>query len=327
MTTPVTTVTPSILNTPKPNGAATQTQQPVTPKPNTAAPAETPEAKLAAREAAIEKREKAFGAELNKFKDTNKGLGAKLSEYEQLKKKVPELEKYKTDREHRDQLRKLNPIAALEEDFGKDWANTVTGLRVNGVPPTDLIASVVQQLEAKFDAKLADRDAKSRDENTRAAAGELEEVRAEVAAGASGWYEQAAKDYPMFERLGDSKRIGEILGDRIENEFKRTGKYITAQAAADLLEADMLAVVETAVKADKYKAKLQGGEKSANVTDASGSSAGDGRTSSTQSGGTRRTLDNSMTASTSGRAPPKSDAEREQRAMEAFNAVRAGRKA
>lgn len=321
MTTPV---TPSVLNAPKPNGAASQTQQPVEPKPQPNA-APDREAQLKAREEAIEKREKAFGAELNKFKDTNKGLGAKLSEYEQLKKEVPELRKYKAEAEQRSQLRKLNPIAALEEDFGKDWADKVTALRVNGVPPTDMIASVVQQLRADFKAELDARDRRTEEQNTRAQADELQSARAEVAGAAAQWYEQNAKEFPVFERLGDAQRIGAILGDRIEQEFKRTNKYITAQAAAELLEADMLGIVEAAVKADKYKAKLQPETKPANVSAASGSVSGDGRTGSTQQpGGTRRTLDNSMTASTSsGRSPYRSDEERFAAATNRFNEVAA----
>lgn len=321
MTTPV---TPSSLNTPKNGAHQSQPQQPAEPKqPASAAPVDK-EAALAAREAAIEKREKAFGAELNKFKDTNKGLGAKLSEYEQLKKEIPELRKYKVEAEQRAQLRKLNPIAALEEDFGKDWREKVTALGVNGVPPTDMIAAVVQQLKADFKAELDERDAKTREQSTRAEAEELEAVRADVANGATAWYEQNAKDYSAFERLGDSKRIGAILGQRIEEEFKRTGKYIDAKTAANLLESDMVGLFETMAKHEKYRSKLQPGEKPANVSDASGSVSGDGRTGSTQQPGvTRRTLDNSMTASTSGRAPPRSDAEREERAMAAFNAARA----
>lgn len=321
MTTPV---TPSVLNTPKPtNGATSQTQQPDAPKPNSAAPAETPEQRQAAREQAIEKREKAFAAELNKFKDTNKGLGAKLSEYEQLKKEVPELRKYRDESEQRKQLRKLNPIAALEEDFGKDWADRVTSLRVNGVPPTDLVASVVQELRAEFKRELEARDVKTAEATTAAEQSQIEETRAMVSGNAAKWYEANAKEYPVFERLGDPARIGQILGDRIEQHFRAKNELLTEKQAADMLEADMLGIVEAAVKADKYKSKLQPDAKSANVSAASGSVSGDGRTGSTQqSGVTRRTLDNSMTASTSGRAPPRSDEERFKRATEAFNQAR-----
>lgn len=313
MTSPV---APSVLNTIKPTAPA---QQPA-PAP---AVVESPEAKLTAREQAIEKREKAYAAELNKFKDTNRGLGAKLSEYELLKKEVPELRKYRSDAEQRKQLRQLNPVAALEEDFGKDWADKVTNLRVNGVPPVDLVTAAIQRLEQKFEDRLAERDEKTRNESTRAEAGELEEARRIVATESTEWYAANAKDFPMFERLGDPARIGAILGQRREAEFRRTDKSITAQQAAELLEADMLGFVETAIASDKYRSKLHGETKSANVSDASGSVSGDGRTGGTsQSGGTRRTLDNSMTASTSGRAPPRSDEERFQRATEAFNKTR-----
>lgn len=322
MTTPV---TPSVLNAPPKNGShPTQPQQPVDTKQNAPA-APDKESTLTAREQAIEKREKTFAAELQNYKNgTGKELGRKLSEYEQLKKRVPELEKYKSDREQRDQLRKLNPVAALEEDFGKDWADKVTGLRVNGVPPTDMIAAVVQQLKAEFKADLDARDAKTAAATTAAEQSQVEETRAMVSANSAKWYEANAKNYPVFERLGDAARIGQILGDRIEQWFRAKNELITEKQAADMLESELLGLVEHAVKQDKYKPKLQGETKPANVSPASGESSGVGSTGSTQHpGSTRRTLDNSMTASTSDRAPPRSEEEKLQRARERFIEERA----
>jgi len=308
---PSTTITPSILNTPK-NGATTQTQQPSEPKPATAAPpaADDREAKLAAREAAIEKRERVYRDELNKYKTDNKGLGAKLS-------RLSELEKWRNEREQKDQLRKLNPIEALKEDFGENYREKLTELFVTGVPPTDMIAGVVQQMRAEFKAELEARDAKTREQTTLAEQGEVEEARAMVAHKSARWFEANAKEYPVFARLGDADRVGQILGQRIEQYFKAKGQMLTEQQAADMLENEMLGFAEDAMKADKYKSKLQGETKPANVSPSSGSPS-----RADAPGSTRRTLDNSMTASTSGRAPPRSDAERFARATEAFNAAR-----
>lgn len=319
MTTPI---SPSVLNPTPKNGASTsQPQQPVEPKPNVAAapdPVAEREAKLAEREKAIEKREKTFNAELGKFKDTSKGLGAKLSEYEQLKK-------WRTEREQQDKLEELNPIAGLERRLGKDWREKVAKLGVDGVPAADFFAEAMMRLEQRIDAKLNERDQKTAATTTAAEQSAIEETRAMVADGSRAYYEQNAKDYPLFETLGPPERIGSILGERIEAHFMKTGKMLSAKEAADQLDDQLFGIAKRASEAEKYKAKLQPETKSANVSTASGKSSGDGSTGSTQQqpGGTRRTLDNSMTASASGRVPPRSDEERLRRATEAFNAARA----
>lgn len=309
------TVTPSSLNAPK-NGASSPVQQPAEPKqPATAAPDPLAdrEAKLKAREEALAKREKTFGNELQKYKSDNKGLGAKLSEYEQLKK-------WKSEADTRAELRKLNPVAALEEDFGKDWREKLTALSVNGVPPTDLIAEALKRFEQRIDEKLANRDRQTQEQATAAERAEIEATRARVAGESSAFYESNANNYPVFERLGDAQRIGEILGQRIEQNFMRTGKVMTPKEAADALESDMLGIAETATKSEKYRDRLQPGTKPANHSEATGKLGGGGSTNDSP-GSTRRTLSNDLTASSSGRAPPRSDEERMARSIAAFNAV------
>lgn len=305
-------VTPSVLNTPKNGAHPAQPQESVQPKPNSAAPSvEEREAQLKAREEALNKKERVWRDEAKKASDEKKGLGAKLKEYEELKK-------YKHEREERDELRRLNPEYGLREDFGDNYREKLTKLFVDGVPPADLIAAEFKRMRAEFKAELDAERAKTREQTTASEAQDVENTRAMVASDATAFYEANAKDYPVFERIGDAKRVGAILGQRIEQEYMAKGRLITPKEAAEGLEADMFGLVETAVAHDKYKSRLQDKLKSANVSPSSGSPQG-----APQQSSQRRTLSNDLTASTSGRAPPRSDAEREQRAIEAFNRIRA----
>lgn len=303
------TITPSVLNTTK-NGATSPQQGTTQPAPASAAadPLADREAKLAAREAALEKRDKVWRDEAAKNSAEKKGLGAKLSEHAELKK-------WKAEREAKDQMRRLNPVAAMEEDYGKDWREKLTAMSVNGVPPQDLIAAEIQKMRSEWKADLEAERAKTREQTTSAEAESIEETRAMVAHNASEFYGANAAEYPVFEKLGDPKRIGAILGQRIEQEFLRTGKMLTPKEAADGLDAEMFGIVETAVEHEKYKQRLQAKTKAATVTPSSGPSGAPQSTA-------RRTLSNDLTASTPGRAPPRSDEERTQRAIAAFNAAR-----
>jgi hypothetical protein len=314
MTTNATPVTPSVLNPTPKNGATSQTQQTTEPKPASAAPSvEEREAQLKAREEALNKREKVWKDEAKKASDEKKGLGAKLKEYEELKK-------YKSEREARDEMRRLNPEYGLKEDFGDNYREKLTKLFVDGVPPADLIAAEFKRMRAEFKAELEAERAKTREQSTAAEAAEIEQTRAMVANDTHAFYESSAKDYPVFERIGDAQRVSQILAQRIEQEFMRTGKLLSPKEAADALEADMFGLVETAVSHEKYKSKLQDKLKPATVSLSSGAQ---GVPQSSQ----RRTLSNDLTASTSGRAPPRSEDERRERAIAVFNEVRAKGKA
>jgi hypothetical protein len=299
-----TTVTPSTLSAPK-NGATSQTRQTTEPKPASAAadPLAEREAQLKAREEALNKRDRVYRDEQRKAADEKKGLGAKLSRLNELEK--------------REQFAKLNPPEYLKGIYGEKWHEVINQTAINGVPPADIIAAEMQKMRDEFKAELEARDLRTREQVTASEAREVEEARSMAAHKSAKWYEANAKEYPVFVRLGDAARVGQILGQRIEQHFMRTNELLTEQQAAEALEADMLGIVETAVEHEKYKSKLQDKLKPANV------SASSGAQGVPQQSSTRRTLDNSMTASTSGRAPPRSDAEREARAIAAFNAARA----
>lgn len=315
MAEPATVVTPSTLNTTK-NGATSQTQQPVEPKPAAAAPDP-----MAEREAVLAKREQTLKAELEKFTRSKGGLGQKLSEHAQFKKENDELRKWKAEREQEDEMGKLNPPAYLAKKYGEKWYDTIVNAHVNGVPPADLIAARVAEIERKFEAKLAERDEQVKTKADELAKNEEQETREMVRHNCTQFFEQKADDYPLLGTYGDPQRIGAALGAFIEQEFLKDGKtLLSPQEACEKLEAAEYARLEKASGSEKYRPKLQEKLKAVIVPTSSGSGA-QGESQS------RRTLSNHLTASTTGRAPPRSDAEREARAIEAFNAARAKSKA
>lgn len=278
--------------------------EPDTPKPG---PAAEREATLTAREQAIASRERKFQDELKKNATEKTGLGAKLS-------RLSELEQWHEKDAKEKQLAKLNPREYLKGIYGDEYYKVITDTEVNGVPPAQLIAAELQKVREEFKQELETREKKAHDEANVAQQRELDESRRTVTRNCTAFYEKSAAEYPVFKKLGSAAQVGAMLGQRIEREFMSGGRMLTEKEAADGLETELLVVLEEAVTADKYKARLQEKFKPAIVATSSGVQ---GVPSST-----RRTLNNSLTASTTGKAPPRTEAERLQRAQEAFEAVR-----
>lgn len=284
--------------------AATETAVAETPKPDVAAERE---AALTAREQAIVAREKKFQDELKKNATEKTGLGAKLSRLNELEQSHAENEKQK-------QLAKLNPKEYLRGIFGDDYFKIITDTEVNGVPPAQLVAAEIQKVREEFKQVLEKQKEQARADATASEQRELEESRATVSRNCTSFYEKSAADYPVFKKLGNVSQVGSMLGQRIEREFMQSGRMMTEKEAADGLENELLSLLEEAVTADKYKPRLQEKLKPATVSTSSGSQ---GVPSST-----RRTLSNNLTGSTPGKAPPRTEAERLQRANEVFEAAR-----
>ena len=316
MTTPAApVVTPSVLNAPK-NGATQQTQPSSDmPKPNGTAPTESPaEAALRTREEVLAKRERTLKSEIEGFTKSKGGLGQKLSEYEQLKK-------WKTEREADDARRsklKLNVPEYLRAEYGDKAQEIVTSAYVNGVAPTELIEARLQQLNDSWEAKFRQRDEEAKQQVTASERRGLDEARAAVSADAREFYEANANEYPVFAKLGDAQSVSAMLAQRIESEFARTGKLLSVKDAAEALESEVLALTESALEHEKYKSKLQDKLKPATIQKSSEAQGVPGAP-----GSTRRTLGNHLTASTSERPPPRTDDERLERSIEAFNAAHA----
>lgn len=305
-------VTPSTLNTPKPQAAPVAETKPAAPT-------------IEEREAAIAKREQAYKAELQKFTASKGGLGQKLSEYEKLKKEVPELQKYREERERERELAKLNPPEYLKSLYGEKWYDTIVSAHVNGVPPADLIAARVSEIERNFKNELEKRDAQVKTQAEEAAQREEQETRAMVADNCTAYFTSKADEYPLLGTYGDAARIGAAVAKYIEQEFLKDGKtLLTPQEACEKLEAAEYARLEKAASAPRYATKLQERSKSVTVPSSSQGSGAQGESQSQ-----RRTLSTHLTASTSQAQAPsrRTDAEREEAASRVFNEVRSRRKA
>lgn len=267
-------------------------------------PAAEREAKLAEREKVIDAREKKFADELKKNATEKTGLGAKLSRLNELEKEAagwPDREKSLREKDR--QSARMNPKAYLKDVFGDDYYKLITDTEVNGVPPAQLIASEMEKIRAEFKSELEAREKKSREEQTQSEQRELDESRKEVQARAAAFYEKEAAKYPVFKKLGGAAQVGAMLGQRIEREFMTSGRILTEKEAADGLKAELYALFDGALEDSEFKSSLQEKLKPATVAPSSGVP---GVPSST-----RRTLSNSLTASTTGKAPPRrSEAER-----------------
>lgn len=271
---------------------------------------------------AVEKKTRVQAAEIRKFTDEKRGLGAKLSEYEQLKKQVAEYARL-------DGQAKLNKAAFLEAKFGKDWYDQIVTERMNGGAPTaDTVALEVAKVEERFKAELAERDRKA--EEARA-----ESKRAQDAADLRAYHDEAAayakdavKEFPILERLGDAKVVGAALVRRAQTVYAQTakrddsgaivetGRLMTFKEAAEALEEQLISIAEGATSHDKYRPRLTGGAKPANP-------AGTGGPQLRSTEVERRTLSNGLTASTPGqKRPSRSDDERRAAAFAAVDELK-----
>lgn len=289
----------------KMNGATTKAQPPA---PEVVTPAPDREAALQAREEAIAARENKYRNELKKNAAEKNGLGAKLS-------RLSELEKATTERAKVDQLAKLNPPEYLKSIYGDGYLEVIQRSSIDGVPPASLIAAELQKVREEFRNVLAERDQKSQQEATATEQREEQEARAIISGKTKAFYDSNATEYPVFKKLGPPERVALMLADRIESTFKSTGKLLTEKEAADGLEGDVLSLLDDALTHDKYKSKLQSKLSSEKVPPSSGVQG--------SQGSARRTLSNHLTASSVTKTPPRSDAERLERATSVFNQARA----
>jgi len=305
------TVTPDGVAPAAPKAAAPV--KPVTPAPVEPAPHAEPqpteaEAKLKAREDAIAAREKKYADQAKKDARDKNGLGAKLS-------RLAELEKESAEHAKQQQLAKLNPIEYLKSIYGEDYYKIITDTQVSGVPPAQLIASEIQKIREEFRSEMEAEKKKAAETQTLAQQQEFEEARNEVVESASRFYDEHKADYPVFEKFGNAKRIGEMLTSRIEAHFRETGILLSEQDAANGLEESLLDILDAAVQADKYKERLTPKPPSGKTVSSPGVPQG------VQAAG-RRTLTNNLTASSPSEKPrPRTQAEREQRAQEAWLAA------
>lgn len=263
--------------------------------------------------------------ERRKWESDRKTTGERLS-------KLSELEK-------REQQARLNPPAYLKSIYGENWHEVVNESKLNGVPPAQLIEAEMAKMREEFEARLKSHDDDGAKRMQAQQQQQLEQARANIRMEAADFYEASGKDFPILERLGDKAAIASTIAQRIEREFHATsqrdeagnllrqGKVLTTKEAAELIESEMLAVAEAALKAEKYKSRLAPkppdltAEKKSESLKLKQQQSGQQHVNGQQP---RKSLSNEITGSTRDEAPARlSPEERRQRALAAFNAARA----
>ena len=263
--------------------------------------------------------------ERRKWDADRKTTGERLS-------KLAELEK-------RESQARLNPPAFLRSIYGDNWHEVVNESKINGVPPADLIQSEMSRMRDEFEAKLKARDDESTSRLQAQQQQALEQARANIRMEAEEFYAASGAEYPILERLGGKEAVARAIAQRIEHEFHATakrdeymrivkqGRVLTTKEAAELIEGEMLAVAEAAMKAEKYKSRfapkppdLTAEKKSESLKLKQQPTSQQPQSSGQQP---RKSLSNDITGSTKDDAPTRlTPEERRQRALAAFAAVR-----
>lgn len=199
---------------------------------------------------------------------------------------------------------KRDPVRFLEKEFGKDWYDKLTEVKLNGGKVTpELVLETIDERLGSFEKKHeAERLKAAEAEQSKVQAEEqrmLETWRADVA----GFVKQNAEAYELINHF----EVHDRVTAKIESEFAKTQKLLSPKEAADLIEKDL---EERGAKSKKF-GKAPAAPASA-----------DKRFDPQQ----RRTLSNDMAATTPAAKPlPADDRERMKRALEAMHAVELSR--
>lgn len=296
----------------------------VEPKPVATEPQEDWGQKYRKLEAEHQKKLKEQIIERRKWDADRKTTGERLSKLSQLEKQQ--------------QAARLNPPEFLKSIYGDNWHEVVNDSKINGVPPAQLIEAEMAKMREEFEAKLKFRD----EEGTKSLQAQqqqaLEQARANIRLEAEDFYAASGAEYPILERLGDKAAVARAIAQRIEHEFHSTskrdesgallrqGRVLTAKEAAELIEGEMLAVAEAAMKAEKYKSRFA--PKPPDLTPEKKSETlklKQQPSSQQQSSGQqpRKSLSNEITGSTKDEAPTRlTPDERRRRALAAYAAER-----
>ena len=162
----------------------------------------------AQRAAEIQKKEKIV--ERRQWESERKTLGEKLSRLDELEK----LEK----------IAKTNPEAYFKAKYGDGWYDVATNVRLNGTPPAELVASKLEEMEAKIESKLSARDEALKKEREAAQAAQAAEGERQVQA---QWAQGVtAEKYPaLVARFGSAQAVAQALYHSAKQTYLNTVKY------------------------------------------------------------------------------------------------------
>lgn len=237
--------------------------------------------------------------------EEKKTFGEKLSRLSELEKQDAQF--------------KLNKTAYLEAKLGKDWYDQIVAEKINGGAPTaDIVASELAKMEEKFEAKLAAKDAEQRKAQDAAQAQAVTQAERQLAAEGGQFFKSKSADFPLVADLGTPEQVGAELARRLKTHFHATtqrdesgqilmdGEILSLQKIAESWEGSLVALAKKAAAHAKYAEQFK-----PNAAPKSAAQPVE-----------RRTLSNDLTGSTPSREPPRSDAERRERALNAWQNAR-----
>lgn len=276
-----------------------------------AKPAETPVAPVAA---APESKEDFLKPRFDELAKQTKRVATErrqvAQEREAFAKDKAEFEAWRAAREDR----RRNPAKYLEQDFGQDWYDKLTEYKVSGTPTASLIASELDEREAKLLKRIEEKEAgllKRMEEQQKA---EEERSKAAYLESAVEYAKANSGDYFWISEFGEHASVAA----EIERHFIATtkqlpdgsfeaGELLSAKQAADKVEGRIGELVKKAQEANsRREAKSKPAAPEAPK-----------RNESPQ----RRTLSTDMTAGSAAEwTPPKDDGERLKRSIAAWEA-------
>lgn len=286
----------------KPRPAVTaEPGAPVVPEPVETKPPE-PDARLKELEA----QTKRFAQQQRKFSEERQAHEKQRAELDAKAKEYEEWKQY-----HADRLR--NPAKYLEKDYGPEWYDKLTAVRLNGAPTGDLIASEIDSTAAKFTEELKKRDeemAKLRNEIS------AKEQQQAIAAFHSELASDIKKNIDKYDGIGAFQKddsVWQNVRHEVDKHFHENKEAILA-GEKEMLTADQAAnivnkrIVDFNRRFNEYMSQKQ--------TPAT-------PTTASIAPPQRRTLSTDMTASSGGATvPAKNDKERFERSKAAMEAAR-----
>ncbi len=227
--------------------------------------------------------------EMKKFSEDKKGIGAKLSEHGKMAKAFEAAGLSPDDLMHF----KTVPWPALKKALGDGFYDKLVEHRISGGTMTaDEVMAVVERGKSDVRSEFTREQEEAKAATEKRAKEQMESARAELTQDATAFLETSWADYPIFEEH-PREAVAQAIVRYQEQEWKKTGKVITAKEASDGLEAIEIARAERMAGIPKYASKLTEKLKPVTVAPVGGSRGTPGSTQSE-----RRTLSNDLTATT-----------------------------
>ena len=281
-------------------------RDPPPPEPEKAPEADKPDE--AARLSALETQTKRAASERMKLAhEARKFREESAKEKEALAKEREELAAYKKEREDR----RRNPEKYLAAEYGPDWYDKLSKVKLNGAPTPDLIASEVDDRVAAVRRELEEFKAETvrREENREKQAAAAERQAYEVQAIA--YMKANEAKFPLVHTFGVQGNINAVIAAHFEETLSRgpdgeviPGEVWSPEEAASFMEKALLERYEKAkaISAPKPAPKVVQAD--------------------TRNNSPRRTLSTDMTATSTRDVPPAQDErERIRRAIAAADLV------